>query len=79
MIVLQTPKGWTGPHVVDGLPVEGNWRSHQVPLAELAENPEHLRLLEQWLRSYRPDEIFHRRRVACRRRCAHSRRAASAA
>ena len=58
MIVLVTPKGWTGPHEVDGLPVEGNWRSHQVPLAQLAENPKHLQMLEQWMRSYRPEELF---------------------
>jgi xylulose-5-phosphate/fructose-6-phosphate phosphoketolase len=58
MIVLRTPKGWTGPKVVDGLPAEGSFRSHQVPLADLAENPEHLRQLEEWLRSYRPEELF---------------------
>ena len=58
LIVLRTPKGWTGPRVVDGVPVEGTWRSHQVPLASLAERPEHLRALEQWLRSYRPEELF---------------------
>ena len=58
MIVLQTPKGWTGPKEVDGLPVENTWRSHQVPLAELAEKPAHLALLEQWMRSYRPEELF---------------------
>ena len=58
MIVLQTPKGWTGPKVVDGLQVEGTWRAHQVPLAELATNPTHLRMLEEWLRSYRPAELF---------------------
>ncbi len=58
MLVLQTPKGWTGPAQVDGLPVEGTWRSHQVPLAQLAEKPEHLHLLEQWLQSYRPQELF---------------------
>jgi xylulose-5-phosphate/fructose-6-phosphate phosphoketolase len=58
MIVLVTPKGWTGPHEVDGLPVEGNWRSHQVPLAQLAENPKHLQMLEQWMRSYLPEELF---------------------
>jgi xylulose-5-phosphate/fructose-6-phosphate phosphoketolase len=57
-IVLRTPKGWTGPKVVDGLPVEGTWRSHQVPLAGTRENPEHLAQLEQWLRSYRPEELF---------------------
>ncbi len=58
MIVLRSPKGWTGPKVVDGLPAEGSWRSHQVPLANLAGNPEHLAQLEQWLRSYRPEELF---------------------
>ncbi|HEX2904839.1 MAG TPA: phosphoketolase family protein [Jatrophihabitans sp.] len=58
MIVLRTPKGWTGPKVVDGLPVEGTFRSHQVPLAETRTNPEHRRQLEQWLRSYRPEELF---------------------
>jgi len=58
MIVLRTPKGWTGPKTVDGKPVEGTHRSHQVPLAKLAENPEHLRALEEWMRSYRPDELF---------------------
>ena len=58
MIVLRTPKGWTGPKEVDGLPVEGTFRAHQVPLAELAENPEHLAQLEAWMRSYRPEELF---------------------
>jgi xylulose-5-phosphate/fructose-6-phosphate phosphoketolase len=58
MIVMRTPKGWTGPKEVDGLPVEGTWRSHQVPLADVRENAEHLRLLEEWLRSYRPEELF---------------------
>ncbi|MCZ8130522.1 MAG: phosphoketolase family protein [Steroidobacteraceae bacterium] len=58
MIVLRTPKGWTGPKLVDGKPTEGHWRSHQVPLAELASKPDHLRQLEQWLKSYRPDELF---------------------
>jgi len=58
MIVLRTPKGWTGPKEVDGLPVEGTWRSHQVPLAEVRTNPEHLRLLAQWLESYVPAELF---------------------
>jgi xylulose-5-phosphate/fructose-6-phosphate phosphoketolase len=58
MIVLRSPKGWTGPHEVDGVPVEGTWRSHQVPLAGLAENPAHLQLLEHWMRSYRPEELF---------------------
>ena len=58
MIVLKTPKGWTGPKVVDGLPVEGTWRAHQVPLAEVRTNPQHLAQLEEWLRSYRPHELF---------------------
>ena len=58
MIVLRTPKGWTGPKEVDGQPAEGNWRSHQVPLAKLADSPEHLRMLEEWMRSYRPEELF---------------------
>jgi xylulose-5-phosphate/fructose-6-phosphate phosphoketolase len=58
MIVLRTPKGWTGPKEVDGVPVEGTFRSHQVPLAQLAERPEHLAELETWMRSYRPEELF---------------------
>jgi xylulose-5-phosphate/fructose-6-phosphate phosphoketolase len=58
MIVYRTPKGWTGPHEVDGLPVEGTWRAHQVPLAGVRTNPQHLRQLEDWLRSYRPEELF---------------------
>jgi xylulose-5-phosphate/fructose-6-phosphate phosphoketolase len=58
MIVLRTPKGWTGPREVDGKRVEGTWRSHQVPLAELFDKPDHLRLLEQWMQSYRPHELF---------------------
>ena len=58
MIVLRTPKGWTGPEQVDDLPTEGSWRSHQVPMTDVRDNPEHLALLEEWLRSYRPDELF---------------------
>jgi xylulose-5-phosphate/fructose-6-phosphate phosphoketolase len=58
MLVLATPKGWTGPKVVDGLPVEGTFRAHQVPLADPAGNPEHLAQLDAWLRSYRPEELF---------------------
>ncbi|MEV8494106.1 phosphoketolase family protein [Streptomyces sp. NPDC052002] len=58
VIVLRTPKGWTGPAAVDGLLVEGTWRAHQVPLAAVRENPRHLEQLEQWLRSYRPCELF---------------------
>ncbi|MFJ9427740.1 phosphoketolase [Streptomyces sp. NPDC101249] len=58
VIVLRTPKGWTGPAEVDGVPVEGTWRAHQVPLPAVRENPAHLRQLERWLRSYRPEELF---------------------
>jgi xylulose-5-phosphate/fructose-6-phosphate phosphoketolase len=58
MIVLVTPKGWTGPDAVDGVRVEGTFRAHQVPLTGFAEHPEHVGLLEQWLRSYRPEELF---------------------
>ena len=58
MIVLRSPKGWTGPAVVDGLPVEGTWRAHQVPLPAVRTNPAHLRQLEEWMRSYRPEELF---------------------
>jgi len=58
MIVLRTPKGWTCPKEVDGVQIEGTWRSHQVPVSAARENPEHLRILEAWLRSYRPEELF---------------------
>ncbi len=58
MIVLRSPKGWTGPKEVDGIPVEGTFRAHQVPLANVRENPAHLALLEQWLRSYSPETLF---------------------
>ncbi|MCK0110753.1 phosphoketolase family protein [Ornithinimicrobium sp. F0845] len=58
MIVLRTPKGWTGPKEVDGLPVEGTWRSHQVPMASVRGNADYTRLLEEWMRSYRPEELF---------------------
>ena len=58
MIVLRSPKGWTGPKTVDGHRIEGTWRAHQVPLPAVRENPEHLRQLEAWLRSYRPEELF---------------------
>ncbi len=58
MIILRTPKGWTGPKVVDGLPNEGSYRSHQVPLSELAAKPKHLKMLEQWMKSYKPQELF---------------------
>lgn len=58
MIILRSPKGWTGPKEVDGQRTEGSWRSHQVPLSGIKDNPEHLRILEDWLRSYRPEELF---------------------
>jgi xylulose-5-phosphate/fructose-6-phosphate phosphoketolase len=58
MIVLRTPKGWTGPKEVDGLPIEGTFRAHQVPLATVRENPEHLRMLETWMKSYKPEDLF---------------------
>jgi xylulose-5-phosphate/fructose-6-phosphate phosphoketolase len=58
MIILRTPKGWTGPREVDGLPAEGSFRSHQVPLADVRDDPGHLAALEAWLRSYRPEELF---------------------
>jgi xylulose-5-phosphate/fructose-6-phosphate phosphoketolase len=61
MIVLRTPKGWTGPKVVDGQQVEGTFRAHQVPLTQVRTNPAHLQLLEQWMRSYRPEELFDER------------------
>ncbi len=60
MIILRTPKGWTGPSEVDGLASEGSWRSHQVPLSNLREDPRHLQLLERWMKSYRPEELFDR-------------------
>jgi xylulose-5-phosphate/fructose-6-phosphate phosphoketolase len=58
VIVLVTPKGWTGPKIVDGLPVEGTFRAHQVPLEAVRTNPEHLKQLDEWMRSYRPQELF---------------------
>jgi len=58
MIVLRTPKGWSGPKTVDGKQVEGTWRAHQVPDADLQQKPEHLKILENWMRSYRPEELF---------------------
>jgi xylulose-5-phosphate/fructose-6-phosphate phosphoketolase len=58
MIVLKSPKGWTAPKMIDGLPNEGTFRSHQVPLSDPGKNPEHLKQLEEWLRSYRPEELF---------------------
>src|SRR5512146_283184 len=58
MLIMRTTKGWTGPKFVDGKPVENTWRAHQVPLDKIRENPEHLRLLEEWMRSYKPEELF---------------------
>ncbi len=58
MIVLRTPKGWTGPEVVDGVKIEGTFRAHQVPLSEGPDNPDHVKTLETWMKSYRPDELF---------------------
>ncbi len=58
MIILRTPKGWTGPKTVDGKKTEGSWRSHQVPLADLQTKPEHVKQLERWMKSYRPEELF---------------------
>ncbi len=58
ILILRTPKGWTGPKVVDGKPVEGTWRSHQVPISEVRQRPDHLKLLEAWMRSYHPEELF---------------------
>ena len=58
MIVLRTPKGWTGPREVDGVPVEDSWRSHQVPMTDVRDDADHLGLLEEWLRSYAPEELF---------------------
>ena len=58
MIILRAPKGWTAPAEVDGHKVEGLWRSHQVPLAKVKTNPSHLKLLEEWMRSYKPEELF---------------------
>ena len=58
MIILKTPKGWTGPKEVDGLKTEGFWRSHQVPVTDMASKPEHIKILEEWMKSYRPEELF---------------------
>ncbi len=58
MLVLKTPKGWTGPKIVDGLPIENTFRAHQVPLSELASKPEHIKILEDWMKSYKPEELF---------------------
>ena len=85
MIVLRTPKGWTGPHEVDGVQVEGTWRSHQVPMTDVRTNAGHLQLLEEWMRSYRPEELFDEhgtllpelRGAPAARRAAHEREPAS--
>jgi xylulose-5-phosphate/fructose-6-phosphate phosphoketolase len=66
MIVLRTPKGWTGPDKVDGVQVEGTWRSHQVPMGDVRGNPSHLALLETWMRSYKPEELFDERGAVAR-------------
>src|SRR5258708_5482767 len=58
MIIMRTPKGWTGPKVVDGKPVEDTWRAHQVPLSDFAKKPDHVKLLEHWMKSYKPEELF---------------------
>ncbi len=58
MLVFCTPKGWTGPGIVDGIQIEGTWRAHQVPLSELETKPQHIKLLEQWMKSYKPEELF---------------------
>ena len=58
MIILRSPKGWTGPKEVDGLKTEGHWRSHQVPLSELDKKPDHITILENWMKSYKPEELF---------------------
>ena len=79
MIVLRTPKGWTGPKEVDGKKTEDYWRSHQVPMGEMHENPEHVKILEEWMKSYRPEELFDDRRppqARARRAGAQGRRGA---
>ena len=58
MLILKTLKGWTGPKFVDGKPVEGTWRAHQVPVSDIFEKPDHLRILDEWMRSYKPQELF---------------------
>ena len=58
MIILRTPKGWTCPKEIDGQRTEDYWRSHQVPMGEMQTNPEHVRILEGWMKSYRPEELF---------------------
>lgn len=58
MIIFKSPKGWTGPKIVDGLEIEGTWRSHQVPVTDMATKPEHIAILENWMKSYKPEELF---------------------
>src|SRR6202044_1837397 len=58
MVILRSPKGWTGPKFVDGKPVEGTWRAHQVPVTDFAKNPQHVKILEDWMKSYRAEELF---------------------
>ena len=58
MVILRSPKGWTGPKMVDGKQIEGTWRAHQVPVADLQTKPEHIKILEDWMKSYRPEELF---------------------
>ena len=58
MIILRTPKGWTCPKEVDGVPIEGTFRAHQVPLSNVCEDPAHLKLLEAWMRRYQPEKLF---------------------
>ena len=74
MIVLRTPKGWTGPKEVDGQKTEDFWRSHQVPMAEMASKPEHVQVLENWMKSYRPEQLLRWQRQAVFRNSLTSRR-----
>ena len=84
MIVLRTPKGWTCPKEIDGKRTEGYWRSHQVPMGEMHENPQHVKILEKWMKSYRPEQLFDRKRTiqsrdrgaGAQRRAAHERQSA---
>ena len=79
MVVLRSPKGWTCPKEVDGHRVEGFWRAHQIPIAEVRQNPGHLKLLEQWLRSYQPEEFFDDEGRVWPANCARWRRGATGA
>src|ERR1700687_3000361 len=58
MIIMRTPKGWTGPKMVDGKPIEDTWRAHQVPLTDFVKHPDHVKMLQEWMRSYKPEELF---------------------